>query len=854
MRRISIQNKTLIIFGILLSILAASGLLIYHSLEKAKEDANLMVILGRQSMLSQLMGKAAFGYAMFKGKKATIEQNIDFLDQYIESMRKLYTEMIFSPVNEAGIKISMNPMKESSPSIPFPATFSRLINQQFIKSPNLLVNIISENPVNPDQGLKTELDKQAYAFLLTNPEKKFKHVAQAETGSTLSVYIKDKATTKECASCHSTLKNKKVEVGDLLGMRKYQINSPDISAFGLNESKIALNEYTRAKNIFTKTLSAFRKGGEYPVDLEEKAFATISAIQNQKFQNKIREIQKFFSDFQKDVETLIGSKSNFYDFRKSGFHILSGSNALQAKSHELVGIFNQIANQNQVNIRTTIEISFSIIFLVLVFSSYYIFRFIVKPVVAVSNYLSLASKGEFKRNEIIVESNDELKDLAVSTNQLNNNLQTFLVFASRMLSGESFYPNHQLTGQYRTALDKILDQAKYLKKLKENAEKANNAKSRFLSQMSHELRTPLNAILGFCQVLEADRKEHLSPKQRSNLNYIKKAGNHLLNLINEILDLSKIESGKITVSLKPVEIFSILEEALSEISPMSEQFEVALKNEITKTPEIFVIADKTRFKQVLLNLISNAIKYNRKNGRVTISGFIKKDGKYSITVADTGSGIPKEKMDKLFEPFNRLGAEASKIEGTGIGLTISKQLIELMRGSIRVESDDQGSLFTIDLPLSNISNFKSSKESDSHFVSETELNNFIEEQTTILYIEDNPANLALIEEILISKTKIKLLSAPDANIGIDLARKHIPNLILMDINLPEINGLEAYKRLQSHEETQHIPVIAMSSNAMDSDIKQALEIGFHSYIVKPIRINNFLKQIREILNSIVADS
>ncbi len=850
----SIRYKALVIFGILLSILIVSGVSITHSLDKAKEDANLIVVLGRQRMLSQLMGKAAFGYTMFKGKKATIEQNIDFLDRYIESMRKLYTEMVFSPANEAGIKMSMNPKQEPSPSIPFPATFSRLINQQFIKSPNLHVDIISRNPVNLEQGLKTETDKQAYDFLLSNTVSKFEHVAQNKNGSTFSVYIKDKATTKECASCHSVLKNEDVNVGDLLGVRKYQINLPNISAFGQNEANIALEEYIHAKNIFNRTLSAFQEGGEYPIDLEGKRFAVISAIQNQNFQNKVNEIQKFFSNFQEDVNTLVDSKTNFYDFKKSGFNILNGVNILQAKSHELVEIYNKIANQNQVNIRTAIEISFSVIFLVLVFSSYYIFRFIVKPVVAVSNNLAQVSKGEFRQRDIIVNSNDELKDLALSTNQLTNNLQTFLLFASKMLSGESFYPNHQLTGQYRTALDKILNQAKSLKKLKENAERSNNAKSKFLSQMSHELRTPLNAILGFCQVLEADRKDHLSTKQRSNLNYIKKAGTHLLSLINEILDLSRIESGKMTVSLEPVEIFSIMEEALSGIAPMAEQYEMALKNKITKIPKVFIIADRTRFKQVLLNLISNAIKYNRKNGRVTISGFIEKDEKYSITVADTGFGIPKEKMDKLFEPFNRLGAEGSEIEGTGIGLTICKQLIELMNGLISVKSDNQGSSFTISLPLSNISTSEISKKENIEDVSETELNEAIEEQMTILYIEDNPANLALIEEILTSKTKIKLLSAPNAHIGLELARTRIPNLILMDINLPEMNGLEAYKHLQSYEETQHIPVIAMSANAMDSDVKQALEIGFHSYIVKPIRVNIFLQQIREVLAGIAADS
>ncbi len=853
MQRISIQHKTLIIFGVLLSILVTSGLFISHSLDKAKEDANLIAALGRQRMLSQLMGKAAFGYAMFKGEKATIEQNIDFLDQYIESMRKLYTQMVFSPADKAGLKVSMDPAQESSPAVPFPATFSRLVNQQIIKSPNFLVDIISENPVNPRQNLKTETDKKAYEFLLSHQGEKFEHIKQEKNGLTFSVYKRDKATTEECATCHSVLKNKDVKVGDLLGVRKYQINFSNIAALGLNEANMALDEYTHAKDIFNRTLSAFKEGGNYPLDLEGKEITFISAVQNQKFQNKINEIQKFLSSFQEDVKDLVDSKNNFYDFRKSGFNILNGSNTLQSKSHELVEIYNKIANQNQVNVRTAIEISFLIIFLVLVFSSYYILKFIVKPVVAVSNNLTQISKGEFRQNEITVDSNDELKDLAISTNQLTNNLQTFLLFASKMLSGESFYPNHQLTGQYKTALDKILNQARSLKKLKENAERSNSAKSDFLSQMSHELRTPLNAILGFCQVLETDRKEPLSTKQKSNLIYIKKAGNHLLSLINEILDLSRIESGKMAVSLEAVGVFSIMEEILNEIAPISEQYKITLNNKITKTPEAFVVADRTRFKQILLNLISNAIKYNRENGSVAISGFIKEDTQYSITVSDTGLGIPQEKIAQLFEPFNRLGAEATEIEGTGIGLTICKQLIKLMNGSIKVESENHGSRFTISLPMSNISTLQTSQKENIEVSAETGLKGSIEEQMTILYVEDNPANLALIEEILASKTTIKLLSAPNAQTGIEIARENTPNLILMDINLPGMNGLEAYKHLQSYEETQHIPVIAVSANAMDSDIKRALKIGFHSYIVKPIRINSFLNQIREALASIASN-
>jgi PAS domain S-box-containing protein len=399
----------------------------------------------------------------------------------------------------------------------------------------------------------------------------------------------------------------------------------------------------------------------------------------------------------------------------------------------------------------------------------------------------------------------------------------------------------------RKRLDKVLLENNIeLKKAKNLADKANLAKSDFLSNMSHELRTPLSAILGFAQLL-ASSKTPPTPAQKRSIDQILQAGWYLLELINEILDLTLIESGKLSFSIEQVSLSSLLTECYNLIEPQAIKRNVSLD---FPKPEksIWVKADSTRLKQVLINLLSNAVKYNRVSGKVTVTFNEETPGRIRLFVEDTGEGLSTEKVAQLFQPFNRLGKENSAVEGTGIGLVMTKRLVELMGGEIDVKSVvGEGTVFSIELDLYTHTPLI---EHDT-----TEQTNIVVKQSkiftnnhTILYIEDNPANLMLVEDIIESRTDLNLLTARDGYTGIEIARSKLPDLILMDINLPGINGTDALKILAKDPLTSHIPIIALSANAIPRDIEKGLAAGFFRYLTKPIKIHEFIDTLDHALH------
>jgi signal transduction histidine kinase/CheY-like chemotaxis protein len=384
-----------------------------------------------------------------------------------------------------------------------------------------------------------------------------------------------------------------------------------------------------------------------------------------------------------------------------------------------------------------------------------------------------------------------------------------------------------------------------LLKGKKELEKASQAKTDFLSRMSHKLRTPMNAILGFSQLLTIDSKEKLLASQKDCVDEIEKAGNHLLLLINEVLDLSKIESGEMTISPISIELMSLTKECAVLMEPLAKNYDVQLLNECDLTKEtqapLTIFADRMRLKQVLLNLLSNGIKYNRKGGTVRVFCTKHGDGEIRIHVKDTGKGIMANKLDALYKPFDRLGEENSEVEGSGIGLTITQKLVELMNGKIIVESElGVGSCFSIELPVGEVKNADEQEQVEE--IEEPE-----KVKPTVLYIEDNPANLALVKRILLLREEIQLLTAPEARLGLELARAHRPNLILMDINLPGMNGIEALKCLKTFDETKDIPAIAISAYITQEDIDKAMSAGFQKYLTKPIKVDEFLETIDQII-------
>ncbi|HLY65197.1 MAG TPA: ATP-binding protein, partial [Chloroflexota bacterium] len=371
------------------------------------------------------------------------------------------------------------------------------------------------------------------------------------------------------------------------------------------------------------------------------------------------------------------------------------------------------------------------------------------------------------------------------------------------------------------------------------AEQANRAKSDFLSNMSHELRSPLNAILGFAQLMASDAVPQ-TENQKESTGQILQAGWYLLDLINEILDLALIESGKLLLSVEPMSLNEVMLDCQSMIEPQAAKHQVSMEFR-TRPEHCYVRADRTRVKQILLNLLSNAIKYNRAGGTVAVECTLRSPERVRISVSDTGTGLAAEQLAQLFQPFNRLGQQAGGEQGTGIGLVTTKRLIELMGGVIGVESTvGVGSVFWVEMIRAACPQLPATTAGIARQAEPAPRNAGAH---TLLYVEDNPANLMLVQQLIARRAHTCLLSAGDATTGIALARLHQPEVILMDINLPGISGIQALKLLRQDRLTRHIPVIAISANAMPHDVPQGLKAGFFSYLTKPIRVGAFMEAL-----------
>lgn len=362
------------------------------------------------------------------------------------------------------------------------------------------------------------------------------------------------------------------------------------------------------------------------------------------------------------------------------------------------------------------------------------------------------------------------------------------------------------------------------------AENANRAKSEFLSRMSHELRTPLNAILGFGQLLEMDE---LDAHQRESVTHVLKAGRHLLGLIDEVLEIARIEAGHLTVSAEPVKAADVVREAIDMVSPIATERGISI--EVERDGGVYVVADRQRLKQVLLNLLANAIKFNDDDGTVAIS-FTHHEDRLRFDVRDTGPGIPEDRMNALFVPFDRLGAEGSEVEGTGLGLALSQNLVQVMGGVLSAQSTiGAGSTFSVDLPIA--ANPLETVDDSGEVRAKVER---VSAGTKILYIEDNLSNLRLIEQVLRLHSSAQLITAMQGRIGLDLARRHRPDIILLDLHLPDIPGDEVLRRLREDEDTRDLPVVMISADATKRSARALLEQGANDYLTKPLDIPRFL--------------
>jgi PAS domain S-box-containing protein len=374
-----------------------------------------------------------------------------------------------------------------------------------------------------------------------------------------------------------------------------------------------------------------------------------------------------------------------------------------------------------------------------------------------------------------------------------------------------------------------------------DAEQANVAKSEFMSRMSHELRTPLNSVLGFAQILQMELE---SPSELEMIGYIVKSGGYLLELINEVLDISRVETGSIAVALELVSIQALVKECLALVSADAAASGVEIVDECDVARQ--VRADPQHLRQVLVNLLSNAIKYNHAGGSVTL-GCEEIAGRVRLRVTDTGPGVAPQLHDRLFAPFDRLDAESKGIEGTGLGLALSKGLMEAIGGSLGVESEPGiGSTFWLELPLATTSENFASVELDASVQADT--NPAL--TATVLYIEDNIGNVRLLERLLIHRPNVRLLTSVAGNLGVDLAQQHRPDLILLDVHMPDLSGFEVLELLRKDERTSSIPVVMLSADASHEQIQRFRDAGARDYLTKPLDLQHFLTQLDVYLGEI----
>jgi PAS domain S-box-containing protein len=397
------------------------------------------------------------------------------------------------------------------------------------------------------------------------------------------------------------------------------------------------------------------------------------------------------------------------------------------------------------------------------------------------------------------------------------------------------------TSELDTANRELIERERRLDESRVEAERANQAKSEFLSRMSHELRTPLNAILGFGQLLEMD---DLSDEQRDAVRQILRGGRHLLDLINEVLDIARIEAGRMHLSLEPVGANTIVHDGLALVRLLAEERDVRIEVGPLADGDPYVVADRQRLQQTLLNLLSNAVKYNRDAGAVRISTRWVGDERLCIDVSDDGVGIAPEKLQRLFVPFERLGAEHSGVEGTGLGLALSRHLVEVMGGDLRVESTlGRGSTFTVELSVAAAPD----QASDEEGVEPPDRRVTTGGSRTVLCIEDNPANLNVIERIMARLPGVTLVTAMQGGLGVDLARTHRPDVILLDVGLPDMPGLEVLRRLREDPSTSAIPVVVISADASEHQVERFLAAGARDYVTKPLDVKKLNALLDDVL-------
>ena len=452
MRNLSLKLKVYCSFSLLFLVVLISAFLTFWFQKNSEEDAQITNALGRQRMLSQAMGKSVFGYAMAKGRIKSMEQNVLSLDDYVTQMRMLYTQSVIEVAKKSNIKISMHPEEETHPAIPYPATFTRLVNTSFGTGRPFKIDIFSEAPVNPNQELQTPADREANDFLKANPEKLFTKVYKEDDKLYLNFYSADLATVQACASCHTQIKKKPFQIGDMLGIRRYKLLFSENVALGEVEINPSLKEYERAEEIFSKTLAAAKSGGSYPADMEADEFSNMNAIDLPIAQATISKIENELANFKNGVQILLTSEVNSLPYRLAQEDIIVTSNVMRRYSNDLVNIFSGIVRDNQKSVRMSVIVCAAVTLLLLIFIAYYLATVVINPVRRVSNTLMQMSDGVLNQEKLPVSSDDEVGMLGRSCNRLLDGLRVFIAHSRGLLEGRTDTRDFGLSGDFEKSL------------------------------------------------------------------------------------------------------------------------------------------------------------------------------------------------------------------------------------------------------------------------------------------------------------------------------------------------------------------------------------------------------------------